>query len=272
MFPAYLTIAKKEIMDNIRNVSIIIFTVIFAILVLIVSYYGSMSAGFQGLEATIGGMMLLVFFLIPIIGLVLGHAAINREIESGSMNSLVTYPVERWEVVIGKFLGLGGVLSFSIFVGFGIAGIIIGLNIPNLDYGSYLFFIVVTILLGLAFMSISMLFSTILKNRTSSIVLAIFLWFLFTMLWSLIMVGLVLATSKSYIDAPDWVYGFFYSNPIYAYEGLVSLNVVPTGQGVNTNAASYPWFYSTGALMSVILMWIIVSLVSSIIIFYKKDI
>jgi len=218
MMPTFLLIAKKEIMDNIRNLWIIILTAIFTMLVLIISYFGSMGHGWQDLDATISVMMIIVYFLVPIIGLILGYAAVNREVESGSMNSLLTFPVDRWEVVIGKFLGLGGVLSFCIFVGFGISGLIIGLNVPNVDYGSYLFFIFSTILLGLVYMSLSMMFSTIFKNRSSSIVMAIFLWFFFAMIWNFIVFGLIFATGGSFGDIPDWVYGFQILNPISSYQ------------------------------------------------------
>jgi len=269
MIPAFLTIGKKEIMDNIRNLSIIIFTIIFAILVLIVSYYGSTQQGFQDIGPTIIGMILLVYFLVPIIGLILGHAAINKEVESGSMNSLLTYPVERWEVIFGKFIGLGCVLSFSILVGFGIAGLIIGLNISNVDYGSYLFFIFSTIILGLIFMSLSMMFSSILKNRSSSIVIAIFLWFLFTMIWSFIIAGLVFASSSSFDNFPDWIVGFDLINPISAFGGLVTLNVVPLDP---TELQSLPGFYKTEILIMDLLLWILIPLLATILIFYKKDI
>jgi len=108
-------IAKKEILDNVRNKWIIILTIIFTTLTLVVSYFGSIfSQGWQDFGVTIGGMMSLVQFLIPIIGLMLGYAAIIGEIEKGSMSSLLSLPINRLEIIMGKFLGLGGVLSFKV--------------------------------------------------------------------------------------------------------------------------------------------------------------
>ena len=52
-------IAKKEILDNVRNKWIIILTIIFASLALVVSYFGSIfSQGWQNFGATISGMMI----------------------------------------------------------------------------------------------------------------------------------------------------------------------------------------------------------------------
>lgn len=270
MMPTFLTIAKKEIMDNIRNLWIIVLTVIFAMLVLIVSYLGSMGQGWQNLETTITLMMIIVYFLVPIIGLILGYAAVNREVESGSMNSLLTFPVDRWEVIIGKFLGLGGILSFCIFIGFGFAGLIIGLNVPNVDYGSYLFFIFSTILLGLVYMSISMMFSAIFKNRSSSIVMAIFIWFFFAMIWNFIVIGLIFATGGSFSKVPGLVYGFQLLNPITSYQYLVFWNVVPTGQQIITS--DLPSFYTTSVMILVLAIWIFTPLLLSILLFNRRDI
>ena len=90
------SIAKKEILDNVRNKWIIVLTIIFASLALVVSYFGSIfSQGWQNFGATISGMMSLVQFLIPIIGLMLGYAAIIGEIEKGSMSSLLSLPAKR---------------------------------------------------------------------------------------------------------------------------------------------------------------------------------
>jgi len=121
-------IAKKEIMDNVRNLWIIIMTIIFAILTISMSAVGSyFSEGWQSLEITVALMMSIVQLLVPIIALMLGYAAIVGEVEKGSMNMMISLPINRLQIVIGKLMGLGGVLSFTILVGFGIAGVVIGL-------------------------------------------------------------------------------------------------------------------------------------------------
>ena len=161
-------IAKKEIMDNIRNKWIILISIIFASLAILVSYAGSMGQGWQNLVFTVIGMLALVQILIPIIGLMLGYAAIVGEIERGSMNSLLSLPVTRFEIIVGKFLGLGAVLTSTIIFGFGVAGIIIAVNLPSVNYAGYLIFIGATISIGLVFLSLSLLFSSFFKRRTAS--------------------------------------------------------------------------------------------------------
>ena len=269
-----LSIAKKEIMDNIRNKWILVITFIFAFLTVVVSYFTSRGQGWQNLELTIAGMTSLVQYIVPIIGLMLGYAAIVREIESGSMSSFLAHPVERWEVVVGKFLGLGFVLSFSILIGFVIAGIIIGLNVSNVDYLGYLIFIVSSILLGLVYLSLSMLFSTIFKSRSTSMGIAIFTWFFFAIIWGIIITGLIFAFEGNIMTSggiPEWYYGLSMINPISSYGLMVSINVVPSGQ-IMGSIEGLPGFVNTAVLTAILLVWIILPVFLSALFFERKDI
>jgi len=270
-------IAKKEILDNVRNKWIIILTIIFTTLTLVVSYFGSIfSQGWQDFGVTIGGMMSLVQFLIPIIGLMLGYAAIIGEIEKGSMSSLLSLPINRLEIIMGKFLGLGGVLSFTTFIGFGLAGIVIAANVSNVNYTDYLIFIGSTILLGLMFVSLALFFSTLFKKRSTSMGGAILLWFLFNMILPLVFVGIMIAsTSLEKITSgtfPEWYYILELINPISVYSALISLNVGPVSTMQGTFSISYPSFYSSGLMILILIIWIVSFLLLAFWRFNKSDI
>jgi len=270
-------IAKKEILDNVRNKWIIILTIIFTTLTLVVSYFGSIfSQGWQDFGVTIGGMMSLVQFLIPIIGLMLGYAAIIGEIEKGSMSSLLSLPINRLEIIMGKFLGLGGVLSFTTFIGFGVAGIVIAANVSNVNYTDYLIFIGSTILLGLMFVSLALFFSTLFKKRSTSMGGAILLWFLFNMILPLVFVGIMIAsTSLEKITSgtfPEWYYILELINPISVYSALISLNVGPVSTMQGTFSISYPSFYSSGLMILILIIWIVSFLLLAFWRFNKSDI
>jgi len=270
-------IAKKEILDNVRNKWIIILTIIFASLTLVVSYFGSiLSQGWQDFGVTIGGMMSLVQFLIPIIGLMLGYAAIIGEIEKGSMSSLLSLPINRLEIIMGKFLGLGGVLSFTTFIGFGVAGIVIAANVSNVNYTDYLIFIGSTILLGLIFVSLALFFSTLFKKRSTSMGGAILLWFLFNMILPLVFVGIMIAsTSLEKITSgsfPEWYYIVELINPLSVYSALISLNVGPVSTMQGAISISYPSFYSSGLMILILIIWIVSFLFLAFWRFNKSDI
>lgn len=271
-----LLIAKKEIMDNIRNFWVIIVTLIFILLTLITSYFGSMfSTGWHDLGLTIASMMSFVTRLIPILALMLGYAAIIGEIERGSMSSLLSLPLNREEIVTGKFLGLGGVLSLSIVLGFGCAGIVIGLLIPNVNYIEYLIFIVSTIILGIVYLSVALFFSTIFKKRSTALGGAVFLWFFFNIILPMLLLGIAVAgKALSDImkgDIPGWYYTLELINPTSVYSTLVSLNVEPVSPSRNMIPVKYPAFYSSELMLGILFTWIIAFLLLTFWRFRKLD-
>jgi len=269
-----ILIAKKEIMDCIRNFWIITITAIFVLLTLIESYFGSVfSTGWHDFGATISFMMLSVEWIVPILAFMLGYAAIIGEIERGSMSALLSMPINRAEIVFGKFLGLGGVLSLSILLGFGSAGAIIGIMIPNANYGEYLSFILSTVLYGIVYLSVAMFFSTLFKKRSTALGGAIFLWFFFNMILPLVLFGIAVA-GKALPDiingnVPDWYYVLQLINPTSVYSALVSLNV---GLDLMGTVEKYPVFYTTELLVTVLIIWIIVFLILTFWRFRRKDI
>ena len=279
-FKSIYYIAKKEIMDNIRNLWLIIVTIIFAVLTIAMSALGSIfSDEWQSLDVTVTLMMGIVQLLVPIIALMLGYAAIVKEIENGSMNAMISLPVKRSEILLGKFFGLGSVLSFTILVGFGLAGVVIGIMVPDVNYLEYLVFIGATILIGLVYLNVALFFSTLFKKRSTALGGAIFLWFFFNMILPIILVGVAFAGAaiEDIIagNVPEWYYGVQLINPMSAYSALVSLNVgnmdtISTGTG--GVQLHYPEFYTSGLMLAIIAIWIVSFLALAYWRFYKKDI
>jgi Cu-processing system permease protein len=270
-----LIIAKKEIMDNIRNKWIIILSIIFALLTVVVSYFGSIyTEGWQDLGTTIAGMMSLVQFLVPIIALVLGYGAIISEIERGSMSALLSQPTSRLEIILGKFIGLGAIISITILVGFGFGGIIIALNVSNTNYVDYLIFILSTILIGLVFLSLAIFFSTLFKKRSTAMGGAIFLWFFFNMILPIIFAG-ILFMSISFSELldgtiPEWYQYLTLINPLSVYSNLNSIALnLNFGQAVSI---SYPSMFSGELMAGILFLWIIVLIFLSIWRFNNKDV
>ncbi|MBN1861292.1 MAG: ABC transporter permease [Candidatus Thermoplasmatota archaeon] len=275
-----LSIAKKEIMDNIRNKWIILVAVMFAILTLVFSYFGSlMSEGWQDLGVTIAGMTQLGSFLICIVALMLGYAAIIGEIERGSMSALLALSTTRFEIVVGKFLGLGAVICFTTLVGYGIAGLVIGLNVPNVDFLEYLVFIGITMIFGLVFLAVALFFSTVFSKQSTALGGAIFLWFLFNIILPIVMFGLLITsinimtiTEQSTLVAPDWYHVANLLNPITVYSSVITMTIGPVQSSTGAGLIPNPSWYSPGLLLGVLLLWIVVFFVVAAWRFQRKDI
>ena len=275
-----ISVAKKEIMDNIRNKWIIIVSVMFALLTLVVSYFGSLgSNGWQNLGMTISGMASIVTLLIPIIALMLAYATIIGEIERGSMSALLALSTKRYEIIIGKLLGLAAVLCFTILVGFGVAGLMIAINVPNVNFLDYGVFIGATMLLGLVFLTIALCFSTIFSKRSTAMGGAIFLWFLFQIILPLVLVGLLAASvnisglmAGKPLIVPGWYNIVELGNPISVYSALLTKALGPISSMDTSALIPLPSWYSPGLLIGVLLIWIAVFFFLTYWRFERKDI
>ena len=125
---AIVAIAVKELSDGLRNRWVLAITLIFAVLAMSLSYFGAAASGalgFAGLATTIVSLASLAVFLIPLIALFLAYDSIVGEEEQGTLLLLLTYPLSRTQLLIGKFLGHGAILAISTALGFGLAGAMI---------------------------------------------------------------------------------------------------------------------------------------------------
>ena len=276
--PAIITIAKKEIVDNTRNINIIIVTAVFAIITVLVSFIGTLTSGgsWNDMNATVQMMMFFIQFIVPIIGLMLGYSSIIGEIERGTMSALLAEPATRLEIIIGKFLGLSLVIAISIFIGLISAGVIISLNVSEFDFGLYMAIILYTILFGMIFISISMFFSSILKRRTQAIGMSIFTWSFFSFLWGILILMWFQLSIHMDWDEADSYFAINIFSPVQEYLCLISVNVggdrgMPS-LGMSTMAQYFPDFYTAGVLLILMALWIIVPLILSYIAFNKRDV
>src|SRR5690625_4716067 len=122
-----ILIATKEFRDGMRNRWVIAITLLLAVFALTLSFLGSAPTGAvktTPLAVTVVSLSSLSIFLVPLIALLLSYDAIVGEIDRGTMALLLSYPVARHEVIIGKYLGHLGILSFATILGYGFAGVL----------------------------------------------------------------------------------------------------------------------------------------------------
>jgi Cu-processing system permease protein len=145
-------IAAKEFRDRIRNRWVLAVTMVLTAFALVIAYFGSASQGaigFRGIEVTIASLVSLVIYLVPLIALILGFDAIVGERERGSLDLLLSMPLTRFELLLGKFLGLSAALACATIAGFGLVGVLLGFKMPLAAWYHYAGFILSSVLLGM---------------------------------------------------------------------------------------------------------------------------
>lgn len=190
-------IAAKEFWDRIRNRWVLAVAAVFTLFALIIAYFGAAqqgAVGFRGIEVTIASLVSLVIYLVPLIALILGFDAIVGEREQGSLDLLLSMPITRLELLLGKFLGLSAALAFSTFAGFGLAGLLLSYRLEPGALFHYAGFMLSSILLGMAFLSLAILVSVLASDRARASGSAIALWFFFVLIYDLALLGTLVAS------------------------------------------------------------------------------
>ena len=268
------TIAKKEFMDNLRNKWVIVLTLIFILLTLAMSFVQG-GGGLSSMEITVVGILAIASMLIPIIAIMLGYNTITGEAESGSLLVVLSNPIDRFEVLIGKFVGLGSVLSTSIIMGFGVAGIVIMAEDSSSATG-YVVFMFLTILLGLMYLSVTMCFSAMLKRTVASLGAGIGLFF-WGMIIGTILMGVYLGTGGTLEgmmnNMPDWMMiSMMILSPGDMYQTSAMLGFNMTSLSGSGFSMTLPSYITLARLMIIYAVWIIVPLVIGYFSFKKRDI
>jgi len=228
------------------------------------------------MEATIATLLTLSSMLLPIIGIMLGYGAIAGEAESGALSVVLTYPVKRIDVILGKFLGLSCVICASVFSGFGIAGIVISIATSATEWRGYLIFMALAILLGILYVSLSLFFSSILKRKATALGAGIFIFF-WGMIIGTIWLGIYAATGGSIIELytgkasfPEW---FWYELFLSPQDGNQTATLLAFGiKKIMGISFDIPSWVNLGSIVFSQLLWVMTPLIFAVQFFKRRDI
>jgi ABC-2 type transport system permease protein len=193
------TIFRKEMEDHFGSTRFLIMCALIVMVgVIIASMVGmSMQEELKGMsKPTLIFLMLFtstgklfsfaqfIAFFGPLMGIILGFDAINRERTSRTLSKLVAQPIHRDAIINGKFLA--GVTTIAVVL-IGIVLIITGLGIrligvvPGSEEVSRLLVYLVTSLLYISFwLGISILFSILFRSTATSALASLALWIFFS--------------------------------------------------------------------------------------------
>ncbi|HSQ18455.1 MAG TPA: ABC transporter permease [Anaerolineales bacterium] len=98
--------------------------------------------------------MYVVNFLTSIMTVLTSVDTLSGEITSGTIHTVVSKPVPRWQIVLGKWLGFTGMLTLYLLLmagGVALVGYLVaGTVLPNLVQGGLLMWLTILLLLGVS--------------------------------------------------------------------------------------------------------------------------
>jgi Cu-processing system permease protein len=271
-----LIIARKEIHQAVRNRWVLASTLLLAALALSLTFLGSAPTGTVGvraLDVVIVSLSSLTIFLIPLIGLLISHDAIVGDMERGTMLLLLSYPVARWQVLLGKFLGHLGVLAFATCLGYGIAVaalLVTGSQIDSDSLTAFAAMIGSSVLLGAAFVSIGYLVSTLVRDRGTAAGICIGLWLLLVLIYDMSLLGLLAVDQGRTLSAAG-LDALLLLNPtdVYRLFNLTGFANVSTFAGMVGLAQSTS--LTSRILLIVLICWTSIPLALAMIAFSRRE-
>lgn len=258
-----VTVAGKEFRDGLRNRWVLAISAVLALFALGLAYFGAAASGqvgFTSLDTTIVSLASLAIFVIPLIALLLAYDTVVGEEEQGTLLLLLSYPLSRFQLLSGKFLGHASVLAVSTVLGFGLAGLVITASTGDLaafDVWTALgFFILSSVLLGWAFVALAYVISVAVGEKSRAAGLALIVWFLFVLVFDLGLLGMLVATEGG-VGAEVFPY-LLLLNPtdVFRLANLAGFEAAQAYSGLVSVAAAR--VFHPGVLIGVLALWVAV--------------
>jgi Cu-processing system permease protein len=270
-----LIIARKEIQEGLRNRWVLATTLLLAALALTLTFLGSAPTGNIGagaLDVVIVSLSSLTIFLVPLIALLISHDAIVGEMERGTMLLLLSYPVGRWQVISGKFLGHLAILAFATLLGYGAAAAALtatGTEIGAASWIAFLSMILSSILLGAVFIAIGYLVSALVGERGTAGGIAIGIWLLFVLIYDMALLGMLVVDQGRTINA-GLLNVLLLLNPTDAYR-LLNLQAGSVGSVSGMSGIAENVALSPAALIAALAAWALLPLGAATLVFARKE-
>ncbi len=261
-------IAANEIRTGLRNRWVAAAILLFAGLSLLLTLLGSTPVGTVksgGLAVVVASLASLSVYLVPLIALMLSHDSVVGEAERGTLMLLLTYPISRWQLLAGKFLGHLAILSLALVFGFGLTGLVMaaGPGADADDIAALARLIASSVILGAVFVALGSLVSVRARERAMAVGMAIGLWLTMVVLYDLALIGLLLADTQHTIGSSALAYAMAL-NPADAFRvyNLAQLGAAGNVDGLGAAALGLPpvamlafiaaWMALAGALTYVV--------------------
>ena len=268
-------LAQKEVRDGLRNRWVAVTILLLTTLSLSLYFLGSAPVGATKVDSLAVAQVNLVslsVYLLPLIALMLSFDTLVGEFERGTMLLLLTYPIARWQLVVGKFVGHMLILLLAIGIGFGGTALIAVLTGDDTarNWSAYLLMIVSSWLLGGVFIALGYLISALVRERATAVGAAVGSWLMLVVLYDFALLGALLNDEEQAMGQ-QLLTTLLVANPTDAYRVF---NLISTeGIGQITGLAEIAANAGIGHVTPLLILgaWMLAGLVSTIVLLYRRE-
>jgi len=244
-------VAVKELRDAIRNRWFLLYGGIFTVLSVALSFLSSLGAasyGQVGYGRTAAVLVNLVALIVPLMALNAGAASLAAERERGTLAYLLAQPLDRGELLLGKFVGIAAALAAALAGGFGVSALALAVVGARGDVASFGTLVALSMVLALAMLAVGMLLSAVAPRASMASGAAVAVWLAFVLLTDL---GLMGGTLMFKLRAPQLLHVAL-ANPLQVFKLAVLMRLNPTLDmlgpagmyATSTYGHGLPWVFS----------------------------
>lgn len=255
-----IVVATKELKDSLRNRWVLFMGSMFLLLAVSVTFAGSAVIGEIApppLANLMSSLSTISVFIIPLAAILLSYDSFVGEHESGTLLLLLSYPISRPQILLGKLLGHCLVMFITTSCAFGLTAILLVLT-SDQHAGSEVFsvfaqFILSSNLLALTFVLLGYIVSIRTTEKAKTLAGLLFVWFLFVLIYDLLLLVILVA------DLPFMGQGILNMlivlNPTDLYRAInLSVGGIGEARGTLSMLANISWSLPSMYLM--MLAWI----------------
>jgi len=191
-------IARQEFTLNRRNRWVVSFAVLFCLLTFLLSIFGMVTSGYSGLQdfvRTSVSVVNLSGFVVPLFALLLGVFSFLSHREH--LELMVTQPISRGQVILGKYLGLLLTVLGATLLGQGLPGVVFSLVIGVEGAVEYALVVALVLVLSMVFTGLAVLIALLCDRQQVALGISIGVWLFFEVFYGLAMLGTTLYFTRA---------------------------------------------------------------------------
>jgi Cu-processing system permease protein len=251
-----LATAGSEFRIALRNRWVAIAIVMMALFSMVLSAAGSAPTGALGadrLSVTVASLTSLAVYLVPLVALLMSFDAVAGEVERGTLPLLLTYPVSRPEILLGKLVAHLGILALAVSIGYGIAALAAVLVDSAALSGLPALWRLLwsSVALGATFLGVGYAISAFARRPSAAAGLAIGLWLVMIVLYDLGLLAAIVADNGGAFTTRVLPYALL-ANPADAFRlfNLAASEATAAAAGVAGAANTIPVWQSLASILA----------------------
>lgn len=222
------------------------------------------------LELYLDYLVTLSFPFLPLLSLPMASGSIVEERESGALQYLLSNPISKMEYLVGRTLGLLAATTTVVILGYGLAALV-AFNVNYLRYAIVAEIALIGVALNAIMIGLALMISILSKRKASALGIAIFAWFLFTVLSDLGFLSVVVNLSVG----PNAALPMILTNPVEISRILAVLTLGGSSEQLGSTGLIVTYLLGSASALYIILVlsaWLSILFGICFLVFRRQDV